>query len=308
MPRVLDLCPELTPTPSRVPGWRWFVHGERGVEAVRACEPHLSGEAGLEVEPLEIKGGKELAILRTGSLDIFWKRMTPDSGGRLRETLRLRGLRLGRKGAVTEAAQTLLAARKLDRTAELYALGERTYMGVVVEQVLLLEGLTDHVQLARVLEDAEDPRDALERTFELLLELDAAGLAHLDGHAKNVMLSNAAHEQDRLVDLEQLVEVEPRRPDVLGFAFGYLFRLGVQDHVSRRDYEPLALRALSRAFGDERPPDLALLAFRHFQKCALRRRERLRMAQHGLSALGSAHARIYGRSAEKIWRRLERSG
>lgn len=299
MARLQELCPDLTHGWRAPGGWRWFARSPEdaaGLAAVGRCTAERP-ELGCRVTLLDEKRHRELAIVERDGKRYFEKRfLLRDAGEVLRETLRLTGHLLGFKGAALEARHTLLAEKRLRRVARLHALGERVVAGLVVEQVLLFDALVEHVTLVRALEDAggdrERLRELLERAFAIVVELLDAGLVHLDLNAKNVMVSPSTPDDDCAVDMEQLVEVDRGRDDVVAFALGYLYHWRVRELVPREDYDELALRWMPRALGGA-PPSLRLLrAYRFFQKNALGRRARLRMVRVGLERMRTIRARV----------------
>lgn len=307
MARIRDLCPGLTLRRSSTrPGWRWYLRDEEAARAIRLFEEVGAGQAPPDVTETVIdrKPSKELSILASGARAVFCKEFHLDGGGTVRETMRLSGDRLGRKGAVTEAAGSLLAEGRFDRVPHFFALGERTRLGVVSDQVLLFEALLGHRTLLETLTSAPSDRAlqsaVLGRALDLVVDLDAAGLAHLDANAKNIMISEPGPRDDRLVDLEQVVEAEPQRPDLLGFSFGYLYQLGVRDLVQRADYDDVAIPRLARALGVARPGELALRSYRYFQKKPLNRRERLRLARKGIAALPAVFEAVRHRKLGRL--------
>jgi len=296
-PSIPDLIPALERALRSPSGRRWYVRADEGERAVELVE---SGR--LQRRMLRERRRRCAWIDGVGRGAVFGKRvLLVDPDAILRATWRLRGRLLGNKGALLEAQRTLLAEGRLRRVARLLALGERRRAGWVVEQTLLFEALLDHEtlldRLAATRGGLEHQRSALERAMRLALELDTQGLVHLDLNPKNVMLHASDPDQDCVVDIEQLVELEGPRPDLLAHTLGHLFSRGAEEHCPRARYHALALPALARGLGVEEPPDDVLAAYDWFLGRSLGRRVRLKLARVGLAGMPALLRAIQRRAA-----------
>ena len=248
---------------------------------------------------------REAWIDRKDGAAVFVKscRLT-DPGAIARATLRLGGARLVFKGALHEAQRTLECEARIGRGARLLALGERRAGGVVVGEALLFEALLEHetlVQRIASLRGRDERVAALERAAEVLLIFDRARLSHLDLNPANVMLHATDPAQDCAVDIEQVVELDRPRSDLLVHGFGHLYTRGIEEHVDRGEFHAAVLPALARALSVESVPEDVLWAYRWFVGRSLRRRTRLRLARVGLERIGWMRRDI-ARRAERATR------
>lgn len=298
LPSVIDRCPVLDVTLPGAEGRTWYVRGDEGRAAVALVE---APEA--EITWLHRRPRRGAWIVAEGERRAFVKRVSlRDLGAVLRATLRVGSSWVAYKGALHEAERTLVAESRVGRVARLYAIGERRSRGWVVEETLIFEALVEHETLLEALERRRDDptarRDALERGMRVLIDYDRARLCHLDLNPRNLMLHRTDPRQDCAVDIEQVVDLDRPRSDLLAHGFGYLYTQGMQDLVGVEEYNAVALPALAEALeiSVDRIPEDVLRAYDWFLGRSLKRRQRLRLARIGLERLGWMRARIANRA------------
>ena len=277
-------------------GWTWYARGDEGVRSIE----FLLGGTGRRTW-LHRRERREAWIDRGPDQAVFVKRVClPDAAAVLRATFRAGGSWIAYKGALHEAERTVLAEARLKRVARLYALGERRRWGTVREEILVFEALLRHRTLDEiVIASRDDPparKRALERGVEVLLQLDGARLVHLDLNPRNVMLHDIDPEQDCAVDIEQLVELDRPRPDLLAHGFGHLYTRGVQEHSTPDEYNSIAMPAMARALGTDEVPEDVLQYYDWFLGRSLGRRSRLRLARVGVGRIPWMRRRIAHRA------------
>lgn len=298
LPSVVDRCPALDVTFSGADGHIWHARGDEGREAVALVE---SREA--QVTWLNRRPRRGAWLVARGDRSAFVKRVSlRDLGAVLRATLRVGNSWMAYKGALHEAERTLAAESRVGRVARLYAMGERRRRGWVVEETLVFEALVEHETLLERIEalrgDSGARRAALERAMRVLIDYDRARLCHLDLNPRNLMLHESDPRQDCAVDIEQVVDLDRPRSDLLAHGFGYLYTQGMQDLVGVDEYNASALPALAEALGTsvDRIPEDVLRAYDWFLGRSLKRRQRLRLARVGLERLGWMRERIAHRA------------
>ncbi len=139
-------------------------------------------------------------------------------------THKLFGDRFGRG----ECRNLILAQHKSIPSPAILAFGEIKWFGLPVREIVILEGLWDHITLTNELRGhsiTESKKIAvLERVKKLLLELFEAAAFHDDFHSDNIMLSTTGRYDDRLIDFEYCHYFEQRSIQTLAFNLGYLYQ------------------------------------------------------------------------------------
>ncbi len=138
------------------------------------------------------------------------------------------------------------------------------------------------------------------RAHQLVSELAGVGLAHLDFHAGNVMLSTKNPACDCIVDLSQLREVCEHRVVVLAFVLGHFYEHGMGRFLPREDYLRAAESRLRELAGHAGHRKEATLVMRYFAEHPFKRRRRHRLASVGLAGMPRVATSIRAQSATGI--------
>ncbi|MCP3918104.1 MAG: hypothetical protein GY711_21355 [bacterium] len=253
------LCPELSAL-WEVDNWTWRSRRTADAGWIDALTQRLADES----PSTPFKDGVERFVKRTPLVGLR---------RRLRASLRLSSLRSGRKGPILEAVNSLEAHRAGGPVPELLALGETPASGLRREVVLVFEAIAGARSLHEVFASDAPPEPTLDRVESLVQSLMQLPLVHLDFHGHNVLLSDAGEAGDRVVDLEMCAPTTPRRPDVLAFYLGNLWRRGASGVIDEPIYDMFAQGFLGDCTDAEALPR-AIERYRDFKAVRYRFRQR----------------------------------
>jgi hypothetical protein len=212
----------------------WQLAKEDYIPLVRALSEEILASGDM-VHKMIIKDGNHSSLIRyhygkeSRLNDVFIKAFEVSRAkDRIRTVLgrthKVYGDRFGRG----ECRNLILAQHKSIPSPAILAFGEIKWFGLPVREIVILEGLWDHITLTNELRGhliTESKKIAsLERAKKLLLALFKASAFHIDLNSDNILLSPTGSYDDRLIDFEYCYYFERRSIQTLAFNLGYLYQ------------------------------------------------------------------------------------
>jgi len=276
-------------------GWKWRLYEAQHRDIATLVAGLVDGTAanGVLVILKKKVPGKVRFVAQWQGQSVFVKATALRPKERFRATLRMHNMLFGYyKGPAVECANTLHAMKRTPYAPRVFGFGEsRSRWGLVRKQVILFEGLEDHMRINDLLDD--HPRDhdikmdALKRAGRIILDLYGQGLAHLDLSTSNVLLHPRSPSRDRMIDLEPFLDfrpylrIEEKTRNILAYYFGYLYRLYGSNYVDEKDYDVFAFEHFSQAMQGKPIPQTLVRAYNLFKHRTITHSKRILMVKTG---------------------------
>lgn len=265
--------------------WYWVYSDNISKEDIKNISDVIeSNKKSPHITFLKRKKKKNVFTYRTNQNTFFIKDIKPlRPKKKIRATLRLIGNRFGYTGPVTECYNTIKAKSIIGFVPDVYAFGEqRSVLGIIKQQAIVLETLSNYHTLRRALEKANTGKKKLfilKRAGKIIQTLYNNKLAHVDVGLENIFLSLESPVFDKTIDFEYLIEFAGDRPDILALYYSHL----IQDNRYINDdvYDSFVMAEFKAIYGPKSLPDELISLYKYFRKHILRRRERMKIVLHG---------------------------
>ena len=268
------------PVAHRTPDqWHWRLQSSELTDVADAALTCMQADADQSPVYTLIKqrSWRKTFLLRHRDRAYFVKCFKLRSRQQVQATLRLVNVVVGDyKGAFMECASTFLAQHLIGQVPKVYGFGEqRNRWGLILQQVIIFEALTQHIKLRQVIAaagtDTRQKLTLLERASRIILALYRHNAVHLDLNISNVMVSNRQGEQDYVIDLEPFIRLpkygkrERETRMLLAYCYGYLYKVNTSDYVPESVYDEFAYQQMDKVLaGAQLPPD-ASEAYQYFK-------------------------------------------